>query len=233
VQFGYATESEDAAVPIMGIGYGSDKNLDYRNIVDELKAQGVTASKAFSLALGSASQKNGGVVIFGGIDTKKFTGKLHQFANLPPQAGEEGLWRYWIQLDSIGITKPGSGGSSPYSGSSTAIVLDSGSSYSYLPDAVMTKLASDFGSSVASDGSVAVQCSTATQSGTIDFTFSGLTIKVPYKEFVRQLDANTCELAANPVGSDGTPILGDSFLRSAYGKPRAPTLTRTRTSTCA
>ncbi len=214
--FGVATASKDAAVPIMGIGSGNGYNLMYNNIVDELAAQGVTDSKAFSLALGSSSQNNGGVVIFGGVDTKKFVGKLHQYQNLPPQTGDDGLWRYWIQLDSVGVTRTGSSG--PYPNSGLPVVLDSGSSYCYLPTAVINRIASSLGTSVADDGSVPVSCSVLSQGGTVDFTFGQLTIHVPVKDFVRQLDDDTCEVGAMPVGDTGTALLGDTFLRSAYGK---------------
>jgi len=175
--------------------------------------QGIINTKAFSVALGPSSQNNGGLVIFGGLDTKKYSGKLVTLPNLPPQAGENGLARYWVQLDSVGFTKS-SGGSNTYSNSKTPIVIDSGSSYSYLPSSVITKLASDFGGQMDSDGNTEVPCSVLNQAGSVDFTFGAITIKVPYKEFIRQLDANTCIMGA--MAADDTPLLGDTFMRSAY-----------------
>jgi hypothetical protein len=211
-------QSTDLAFGICGVGHGVNYNTQYNNLVDELAAQGVTNSKAFSVALGSESANNGGVVVFGGVDTKKFTGKLQQFPNLPAQdeGGQTGPMRYWIQLNSIGITKPGSSSSSAYAGSSLPIVLDTGSTLSYLPQSVVSSLATDFSATV-TDGLLSVPCSMQSQSGSVDFTFGALTIKVPYKEFIWQAEPGTCYVGATAVGDSGTALLGDSFLRSAYG----------------
>lgn len=167
------------------------------------------------MALGSKDANNGGTVIFGGVDTQKFSGKLTQFTNLPPQEeqGQPGMWRYWIQLDSVGTTKSGS--STTYANSGLPVVFDTGATLSFLPQSIITQLAKDFGGTQLSDGSVSVPCSTATQSGTVDFTFGKLTIKVPNHEFVWESAPNQCYLGAAVVSAT-TPILGDTFLRAAY-----------------
>jgi len=208
----------------MGVGFGNGVNLEYNNIVDELAEQGVTNSRAFSVALGPSSQNNGGLVIFGGIDTKKYAGKLFTFPNLPPQPGEKNHWRYWIQLDSIGFTKANGGGSTVYQNSRTPIVLDSGATYSYLPASIITKLAADFGGTMDSDGITQVPCSLLNQGGSVDFTFGQLVIRVPNKEFLRQVDSSTCIMGA--MVAEDTLLLGDTFMRSAYGMliPPAPGL---------
>jgi hypothetical protein len=209
-------ESKDLPFGIAGVGHGNGFNLQYNNLIDELYQNGVTASRAFSVALGSKDVSNGGAVIFGGVDTQKFSGKLFQFTNLPPQdeQGQPGMWRYWIQLDSVGISKPGSS-SSAYANSALPIVLDTGATMSYLPQSIINNLAKDFNAQVLDDGTLAVPCSTATQSGTVDFTFGKLTIKVPYHEFIWEAAPGQCFVGAAPV-SGTTPILGDTFLRSAY-----------------
>ncbi|CAK7200616.1 hypothetical protein SEUCBS139899_003314 [Sporothrix eucalyptigena] len=226
VQFGVAVSSDDAAVPICGVGFGKDYNLEYNNIVDELTLQGVTNSRTLSLALGSATSDNGkepvsdnignGIVIFGGVDTKKFAGPLYKYTNLPPQSSDPGQpWRYWIQLDSIGFTSPGKTSSSAYSGSSLPIVLDSGSSLSYLPQTVMDSLAKSFGVKAGSDGSLIVDCDYGAKGGYIDFTFGSLVISVPLSDFIWEAEANVCAVGALP-STDTTALLGDTFLRSAY-----------------
>jgi hypothetical protein len=169
------------------------------------------------VALGSKDVSNGGAVIFGGVDTQKFSGKLFQFTNLPPQIeqGQTGMWRYWLQLDSVGMTKPGSKSSSAYPNSALPVVLDTGATMSYLPQSIITSLAKDFNAKVLDDGTLAVDCATAQKSGSVDFTFGGLTIKVPYHEFIWEALPGQCFVGAAPV-SGTTPILGDTFLRSAY-----------------
>lgn len=124
------------------------------------------------------------------------------------------MWRYWIQLDSVGVTKPGSS-SSTYANSALPIVLDTGATMSYLPQNIIDSLAKDFNAQVVDDGTLAVDCAALKQSGSVDFTFGKLTIRVPYHEFVWEAAPGQCFVGAAPV-SGTTPILGDSFLRSAY-----------------
>ncbi|CAK7231093.1 hypothetical protein SCUCBS95973_007796 [Sporothrix curviconia] len=226
VQFGVAVASDDAAVPICGVGFGNNYNLEYDNIVDQLALQGVTKSRTLSLALGSATNDDGrdpvgdnignGIVIFGGVDTKKFAGPLYKFTNLPPQSDDPGQpWRYWIQMDSVGFTAAGKTSSSAYSSSSMPIVLDSGSSLSYLPQDVMDDLAKSFGVKAQSDGSLIVDCDAGAKGGYVDFTFDSLVISVPLSDFIWEAQAGVCAVGALP-STDTTNLLGDTFLRSAY-----------------
>ncbi len=216
VLFGVGQSSTDLTFGIAGVGHGNNFNTDYNNLVDELAANNITNGRALSVALASKDANNGGVVMFGGIDTKKFTGPLYKFTNLPPQteSGRKGPWRYWVQLDSIGVTKPGSS-SGKYSSSGMAIVLDTGSTLSYLPKSVISQLGSDLGATMASDGTLAVPCSVASQSGSVDFTFGQLVLSVPYHEFIWEIAPNQCYVGVAPQGAT-TALLGDSFLRSAY-----------------
>jgi len=125
------------------------------------------------------------------------------------------MWRYWIQLDSVGHTKPGGKGTATYPNSGLPIVLDTGATMSYLPQPIIDSLAKDFAAQVLDDGTLAVDCETAKKSGSVDFTFGALTIRVPYHEFIWEAVPGQCFVGAAPV-SGTTPILGDTFLRSAY-----------------
>jgi hypothetical protein len=95
VVFGVGQGSQELAFGIAGVGHGKGVNLKYNNLIDELFDQNITQSKAFSVALGSQRTNNSGTVIFGGVDTKKFTGQLTQLQNLPPQTerGKTGPYR--------------------------------------------------------------------------------------------------------------------------------------------
>lgn len=101
MQFGVAIASSSLNVGILGLSFGGNNsqernssagNLNYNNFVDELYLQGVTQSRAFSIALGSADSPDDGVIIFGGIDTSKFGGSLHTVPILDPQ-NNENLYR--------------------------------------------------------------------------------------------------------------------------------------------
>jgi len=216
VRFGVATDSTELNEGILGLGFGNSKNLHYNNFVDELAAQNITNTKAFSVALGSANANNGGVMIFGGVDTKKYAGRLASLPIMPPLAREKGVYRYWVQLDSVGLSTPGS--RHTYDGSASPIVLDSGSSLSYLPPSIVKQLAADLqGNYNHTVGLYFVPCERANSSGSVDFTFSGNTFSVPLSDFIWNLDGMECVLGAataNPATVQG--LLGDTFMRSVY-----------------
>lgn len=216
-QFGVATASEDLNEGILGLGWGNGFNLDYNNFIDDLAEQSVTKSRAFSVALGSVDANNGGVLIFGGVDTKKFTGPLVNNKILGPQ-NKELLHRYWVQMNSITLSRSGQSAKS-YSGANLPVVVDSGSSLSYLPNSIVKAMAADFSGQLDTDsGLYLVPCSQTTQGGTVDFVFGSATIKVPFSEWIWKYDSSTCILGAvGTTSSSGiTALLGDTFMRSAF-----------------
>ncbi|TLD22382.1 hypothetical protein PspLS_07960 [Pyricularia sp. CBS 133598] len=217
VIFGVATSSKDLNEGIMGLGYGDGVNLRYNNMVDNLFLQNVTKSRAFSVALGSADASNSGVISFGGVDTKKFSGKLAQMPILGPQ-GKEEIRRYWVPMDSLGMTK--NGNNKTYNGGNIPIVIDSGSTLSYLPSSVVTAMAMDSNALWNSEGGVyIVKCDKMPADASFDFSFNNGTFKisVPWRNFFWNTGGNACVLGAVPTKSGrATALLGDSFMRSVY-----------------
>jgi hypothetical protein len=217
-QFGVATASSELNEGILGLGFGKGFNLQYNNFVDMLAVDKQTNSRAFSVALGSVKANNGGVLIFGGVDTKKFSGPLISNPILGPQNGEP-INRYWIQMTGIGYSKSGGSSATQYSGSAMPIVIDSGSSLSYLPASIVSSMASDLkGSLDRASGLYTVPCDQAKGKGSMDFSFGQVTIKVPLNEFIWQYSDSLCVLGASPLSGGGgvTPLLGDTFMRSAF-----------------
>lgn len=214
VQFGVATASDDLNEGILGIGFGKDVNLNYSNFIDALQEQGVTKTKAFSVALGESSTA-GGTIIFGGVDTKKFSGSLASLDIESPATGD--IQRYAVAVSSISFTN--SSGTQEFSDSSlTGVVLDTGSSLCELPSAVVQSMMDVLGGQEDTEsGLIIVDCDLMTSSNTIDFAFDGVTIKAPMSSFMLQ-DGESCVLGAQalPANSGITALLGDSFLRSAY-----------------
>jgi Eukaryotic aspartyl protease len=133
-------------------------------------------------------------------------------------------FRYWVYLNSVGNTQPGASSSKPYTaaGYSLAVILDSGTTPSYIPQNLFNLILADFpGAVLQSSGVYTVPCSYATQSGTMDFGFGNVIINVPYSQFVWQPVAGTCYLGVIPMSSSITiPILGDTFLRGTYGESK-------------
>lgn len=215
VQFGVATTSEDQFAGILGIGYGEGVNTRYKNLVDELAAQGVTRTKAFSLGLGSKDEQEG-AIIFGGVDSSKFSGPLARLPIVPADQSPDGVARYWVGMNSISLTPP-SRRTRTYQNSSMPVFLDSGATLTLLPAGLADNIASDFGSpGIDANGFYPVSCTLVNLNGTLDFDFDGVKIKVPYKEMIRELRTTppVCYLGIVP-NSDFT-LLGDTFLRSAY-----------------
>ncbi|OHE92074.1 eukaryotic aspartyl protease [Colletotrichum orchidophilum] len=215
VQFGVATSSEDQFAGILGIGYGNGVNTRYKNLVDELATQGVTRTKAFSLGLGSKDEQEGAIV-FGGIDTSKFSGPLARLPIIPADQAPDGVARYWVNMKSISLTPP-SRRVRMYQNSSMPVFLDSGATLTLLPEELAIQVATDFGSpGLDANGFYSISCTLVGLNGTIDFDFDGIKIQVPYKEMIRELRTTppTCYLGIVP-NTDFT-LLGDTFLRSAY-----------------
>jgi hypothetical protein len=91
--------------------------------------------------------------------------------------------RYWVNMNTVGITKPGSSTSKKYTPASyqQAVVLDSGSTLSYLPSDLVKSMLVDFtGVQDAGNGFHSIDCSQYNLAGTVDFGFGKTTIKVPY-----------------------------------------------------
>ncbi|CAI4211005.1 unnamed protein product [Parascedosporium putredinis] len=192
VRFGVAQRTDQMSHGILGLSFGNGLNLDYNNFVDELFEQN-------------------GLLTFGGLDTKKYSGKLHTEQILGPQ-NQEDLYRFWVTLNKIGLTD-GGGNSKTYLDEDLAVFFDTGATLSYLPEAVVTALAKDLDAEYRSDYDLyLVPCG---QDGSVDFTFGNTTINVSLHEFIWELRDGTCAMGAM-VEQSGSYILGASFLRSVY-----------------
>ncbi|KAH8649680.1 aspartic peptidase domain-containing protein [Tricladium varicosporioides] len=215
--FGISTASAQIPAGIMGVGPGIEL-VGYPIIIDSLANQGITNSRAFSLDLRSVDSPSG-AIIFGGIDTMKYTGTLEKCPIIPAAQAPNQSMRYWIYMKSMGITKP-SQPSKTYTFNSgdpkgQPVFLDSGGTLSQIPTPLFNAIVADFNATPNPDGSgkYVIDCAIADQAGTVDFTFGATTIKVPWHEFVWKV-GTTCNLGILP--DDNEPVLGDSFLRAAF-----------------
>ncbi|KAH9213840.1 aspartic peptidase domain-containing protein [Leptodontidium sp. 2 PMI_412] len=221
-QFGIATRSQGLDTGLMGLSYGNQVGTSYPNIVDQLAAQNITQSRAFSLDLGSIDTPEGSI-IFGGIDTKKFYGKLSKHPIIPAAQSPDTYPRYWINMTSLSLTLPAPKlqvGSPAvpkvFLNSTIAVFLDSGGTLSMLPPSIVRPLAAAFpGAQNVGSGQYTVPCSAMNQTGFVDFGFGEKIIRVPWKEFVWFVEPGLCALGLME-GGEGTNILGDTFLRAAF-----------------
>lgn len=242
LQFGIGYQSTSAD-GILGIGYTADEaqvnaaNLkSYANLPQAMANAGLIKSNAYSLWLDDL-EANTGSIIFGGVDTDKYTGQLQ---TVPIQKEFDEYAELIITLSSMSLVNGGKT-QSLNTDLPTAVILDSGSSLTYLPNdltsAIYTALDVQYSQQ---DGAAFASCDLAHENITLDFTFTSPTISIPISELVLSVssieegrenfnsgdngegsyssggsDENICLFGIAP--SEGsTSVLGDTFLRSAY-----------------
>ena len=227
-QFGIG-ETSSSQQGVLGIGYTSNEvqvqraeMSPYPNLPEALVNAGHIASNAFSLWLNDLDASTG-EIMFGGVNTEKYSGDL---ATVPILSTSGQYFELAIAL--TGLSNSGSDLSSS-SSLPASVLLDSGATLTYLPDDVTQEIYNAVQAVYQSDvGAAYAPCSLSSSSATVDFTFSGQTIKVPYNELF--LDAGTNNLG-QPItfqngeeaclfgiapAQGGMAVLGDTFLRSAY-----------------
>ncbi|KAJ5570349.1 uncharacterized protein N7459_009779 [Penicillium hispanicum] len=219
---GYESSSEEG---VLGIGYTTnevvldDGGETYSNLPKAMVNKGLIQSSAYSLWLNDLDA-NTGSVLFGGVNSAKYHGSLE---TLPIQKVDGVYAEFIIALTAVALSS--SSESKNYSSGSlpAAVLLDSGSSLTYLPDAITEDIFNDLDVTYEeSEGVGYVPCSIAEKNINISYTFSSPTIHVSINELV--LDSGgmnyqngdpACVFGIVPAGS-GTAVLGDTFLRSAY-----------------
>lgn len=216
VQFGIGYNSTSSQ-GILGVGYTSNEaststnGKTYPNVPQLLVSQKKISTAAYSLWLND-QDANTGSILFGGVDTDKYHGDLQSL----PIIKEQGDYREFI----IGLSSLSAANQSIFNDNPIPVLLDSGSSLSYLPDNYAQALYQIFNAQYDSQsGAAVVNCNMQSSSATVDFSFSGVQISVPMNELViidgYRRGRAICILGISSAG-DSTAVLGDTFLRSAY-----------------
>lgn len=213
-QFGVGYESSKS-IGVLGIGYtthevSANYGETYPNVPQKLTDEGYIASNAYSLWLNDLNASTGNI-LFGGVDSAKYTGELQ---TLPVIQEQGGIYAELI----IAMTAVGANGNvgSIAADLEYAALLDSGTSLMYLPNAITDAIFPALGAVWDEElGAASVDCSLAQSDETLDLTFSEPTIRIPMNELVLASGPNTCILGVAKAFSS-IPVLGDTFLRSAY-----------------
>ncbi|CAK7213936.1 hypothetical protein SCUCBS95973_001967 [Sporothrix curviconia] len=236
LQFGVIEQSYSVSNGLIGVSFGElGEVTEFPNIIDQLALSNLTNGRVFSLALGNLTnvQAADGVLIFGGIDTKKFVGDLVPLPNLPVQKTDPfPIPRYWVNMDSISINGtevvPGHDNltttntpiTSPqvFSDINGPVILDSGTSFLQLPTTFMESIAKAMGGTVYDD-TVIVDCAWQLSPGSLQFVFGEsntdyVVIDVPLGSIVLG-DSGSCGLGVQSSDGDNM-IMGDILLRQAY-----------------
>ncbi|CCU77433.1 unnamed protein product [Blumeria hordei] len=225
LQFGIGYKSSSPQ-GILGIGYainevqvGRAKKRPYENLPMRMVSDGLINSNAYSLYLNDLDASTGNI-LFGGVDTAKYVGPLH---TLPVQKTGKMFSEFLITMTSLSI------GDTPIAKNQAhAVLLDSGSSLTYLPNEMVQLIYKRLGAKYdARKGSAYVPCELAQSKEKLEFTFSKPVITVDMSELVIPLFGSNglpisfsdrspvCLFGIAPADS-GTSVLGDTFIRSAY-----------------
>lgn len=195
---GVATNSEFAVTGILGAGPNLDGwDSHYPTVIDNLAMQGFTQSRAFSLDIRSL-ESNRGSVVFGGLDTKKFSGPLEKRPIVPAAQSPDGLTRFWVYLDGISIFQPNGSVVDVYDKpNGQAVLLDSGYTVSALPSAIFDKMVAAFPEAKPPPPGTnlyEVPCKTGKTKGRVDFKFGKTLINVPFDDFIWHQSNGACVL---------------------------------------
>ena len=231
-----AAEQDDSSPfqGIVGVGFDSGESIvaqsqgqsQYPNIISQMVLQGVISTRAYSLWLNDVNAPQGNI-LFGGVDNAKFSGDL---VVLPLQSDSETNAIDTFTVTFAGLEVDGNGGKTVYSvNSSDPVILDSGTTLTYLPDAMASAIASGVGATTSNQFGTVVPCDVGTTQGVFKFKFgnaNGPVILAAISQFVLPFPSDTpapkfrngkaaCRWGILPAQGDPN-LFGDTFLRSAY-----------------
>jgi hypothetical protein len=205
---------------ILGLGFAAQEvdviqnhAAPYANFPQTLANSGVINSNAYSLWLNDLLASTGNI-IFGGVDTEKFTGELRTIPIVTQQSSTADLI---VPLTGLRL-----GDTVLLQDENLNVTLDTGISLTYLPDDITTTLYEKLGAQYnTNDGYAVINCSQADNDITLDFTLSWPVVNVTMRELVIPAAAEhgqpVCMFGVAPSSAnDNMSTLGITFLRSAY-----------------
>ncbi|KAE9380892.1 acid protease [Stipitochalara longipes BDJ] len=203
------------------------------NSLGQMVKAGLIPSSTYSIWMDRNSAL-GGTVLLGGVDTSKFTGELQSYPIVPSDPASGIYVRLALSFSaSVGGSKPIAGNSSDFPAIGT---LDSGNPNMLLPTSLVTNIYSTYGVqplSLPGGATFGVcSCGLANSTATLDISFPGLKISIPFSDLVIdptaelyagfnippsiRLPNGTCLFMVSPTREGFGNIIGDNFLRYAY-----------------
>ncbi|XXG96356.1 hypothetical protein Hte_002638 [Hypoxylon texense] len=222
LRVGVSQWSEYIWAGVLGVSYGKAWNTGYPTLLDLLVIYGYVAVPIFSLGVGYQGGGSPSDIIFGGVDRKKFRGYLEPLEIYPypyQQLKLYGQAGYRVNLTSLGITPPGQNEISLTDSNFVHnVLIDSGSTYTYLDGDLVAEIAIALNAYTDDQGVYRVPCESRNLDGSVNFGFNyyNIVIRVNYADFIVDFDSY-CALGVQPADTgDGTWVLGTSFIRAAY-----------------
>jgi hypothetical protein len=213
----YPTSGSIGSAGIFGIALesGESTSQEYPNWPVALQSQGTIASTAYSVYLDDWSSATG-VLLFGGIDTNKYTGQLYTVPIVDDVESGTDYGKVAFNVD-VSVAANGGTQSSTFAG-----VLDTGTSLTYLPSDIAADIASALGATWSNTYNAYTFSSNPTDIS-VTYSFSGAEVTVPASELVMTASELGFSGDSTPVltilpnsQASGYTLLGDTFLRSAY-----------------
>lgn len=207
-QFASASDAP-GLVGVFGIGLaaGEAARTKYDNFPVSLQKAGIISRNVYSLFLDSIDASTGSV-LFGATDSSKFSGSLETLPLTSPNAFQVAYADISVDDESVS-----SGGNA---------ILDSGTSFTYIPQAAFDKIKSKLNLGALDPNTQLNTISCSAPSFNINFRFGSTTIAVPSSQLVIPLSNFGLQSSECVFGivstqySSGYVLFGDTFLRSAY-----------------
>lgn len=233
--------STDIPYGLVGVGYALNEAIvadtrqassAYPNLPVQLVDEGLIPTTAYSLWLNDLDASKG-QILFGGVDTKKYEGEMLAIDVLESQPGI--FTSFEVTMTSLTAKSPSGSdvlGSDEFA---LPVVLDSGTTLSYLPTALAVQVWKEVGAVyLQSDQNAFIPCDMQNSPGAFEFGFAGPNgpkISVDMTELVLPLGDDGERGPVFPSGkyqgqeacqfgiqnyTSAPYLLGDTFLRSAY-----------------
>lgn len=223
---------------ILGVGYPGDqvlapKGFEVPTIIDQLVQIGQINRRAFSLYLDD-QQAGKGSILFGGIDSSKYTGDLITVPVTPFETKGKTSYLVWrIPLTSVSFTGMNTTAVLTPPDMATPGIIDSGTATIYLPVTVAHELYKGIGAVEATVDGVTgwvTDCSNAQSNASLSFQFgsNGPTIDVSMNQIINDIPlfafgngVPACLVQVMPstdalTEEVGGLLLGDPLIRNAY-----------------
>ncbi|KAF2122008.1 aspartic peptidase domain-containing protein, partial [Lophiotrema nucula] len=221
IQFAVATRTQ-SSFGNLGLAYAvqevtviNNDTQPYPNVPQALANLGLINSNAYSIWLND-HQASAGTLLFGGVDTDKYTGELRTIPIVPRKSSTADVV--------VPLTELRFGDTVLLSGQNLTTGVDSATTLTYLPDNVTSLLYTLFDVQYHdSVGAGVIDCAHAKNETIMSFTLSWPVVNITMNElvipFIDESGNKSCLFGIAPGGNGGSDsliVLGETFLRSAY-----------------
>ncbi|XP_042093452.1 gastricsin isoform X3 [Ovis aries] len=196
---------------IMGMAYPSLSVDGATTVLQGMVQEGALTSPIFSFYLSSQQgSQDGGAVIFGGVDSRLYTGQIYW-----APVTQELYWQIGIEEFLIGDQATG------WCSAGCQAIVDTGTSLLTVPQQFLSALLQATGAQKDQYGQFPVDCNNIQNLPTLTFVINGMQFPLPPASYILSNGDSYCVLGVEVTyipSQNGQPlwILGDVFLRSYY-----------------